>query len=393
MSPETNGDEQHAGFTPHQELFLAQRGLFADPRQFEDPAERMAAWCTVANQSRALGRDDMVHTSLVAAVEAADAMEAAEAPADPNDQTNQYMTLARAAHRLGEGPAYVRTILDKAAAKAGIYGHDEEVLDRDQAVAESVRLQLFAVLAHKTGQGPEYMRPLVDRLRAVNVFITGDAVDRDTSDLRLQQLDKIMGLSRQYGLGEEYEHGVFDEARTRWSPSAASSRESLTAKAYELAGVALAAKRYGLDEAYIHDVLDEGRRVARWGADAGAFAELAKVAHLAEQPERDVADIVIEGLHGIGARETDQPETESVRELNQLLRAIYEPGSKLKEILQGQLTTRGMRLIEDATAHPRRRHEMLNMLLRDVHLAPAVMESRGVRRLPLSYVYRPDTRA
>ncbi len=392
MAPEFNAqDDQTPPVLSYADLsILVERGHFIMPdRDFTSPAEQIDAWCAIAVEDAELG-GSLARKSLEAAVATVDSLgeEGCEEShsSERYSHTRLYVHIAQTAWKAGQDTDYVRGILDKAVSSVSLGSIGNDDLQR-------LRFGIVAKAAHETGQDSDYLQLLVDRIREADANVIQRLAKQRPErvpDTRVKQLERVVELSHSYGLGTTYIRGLFDAAREglQTAPDASASAQHLTSQVHELVGIASLAD-YWQDPEYIYGIIEQGRAIANLGAKPQAFAELAKLAHAIEGPGNYHADILVDALHSMDRREEEPPITEDLRALNSLLQATNEPGPKVREVVQTQIVTRGMRLIERSRSGPRQSHMFLNMLLRGVQLADGVMDRQGVERKPLSYVYRP----
>lgn len=381
-------------FSHHERALFREVGyeygeLFEDDH---DPNDRLNSFlgAASAHPEPILGAG-LARKSFDAALALAGEMDADDTDAMTSSHlTHTYIRIAQTAYdRQDQDPDFVRGVLDTGIAR---------VTDEERPFTPASRmlqLKALAEAAYMTTQGPDYTMAIMDEVRELNA-VTHEGPHRTLgSGLRIRQLDNMLGLSQHLALGTEYARDIIDEELARWPENFPESTGQLDNEIRRLAGIARLAHDYGQEPAYVHAIIHEGRQLANWGAGAEAFAGLASAARDVGVRESYAADIVVEGARHTQRWEKSLPLRDTLNSLNALLgaTAAFDPDSRFRESLQGQLTSRGINLIEETGGTTSQRHRLLNTLLRGFELDGPVVESRGLERRPLSYVFAPTSPA
>ncbi len=360
--------------------------------------------CAIAKDYARQGEDRLARDCLNAALALADNADT-DSTIPAEDDINfrpvtPYASIARVASQIGQEPGVVRNALDR-----GVSAVNKNGQGRSAASLQIVQLEILAEAAHETLRDPDYVRTLVDRIHDLDRGIAATTPEylvgkEATMEGRLRRFDSRVDMAVRYRLGDDYIRSAIDEEKSQWLVSAAVPADELNMKVAEMIRIAAIARKAG-DLDYAHSIIEEGHGIARLGADASAFAELARAVYVNEKPGTSIyeAELLQEGFKRIVHADGQEDPRHTAAAVNLLLNAMYGPRTKMKDFLQAQFATFGIRRIKRAKDvasdsmydNPDRvRHGLLNTLLRGVHLPDIVMEDNGIERRPLSYTFKPE---
>lgn len=363
-------------FNPDEQTAFAHIGGFTIEQVLEGgDLRQITQFCRVAGlEFDQDGGGPFVRKNLQAALAVADASTAGNFT-----RVKGYETIALAAHDAAQTPEDVRLPLDRALAivEADV---DAAPPNGSLSTVNGTTLRIITEAALSTEQNPAYIEPIFDHIRRSAMAQAGVLGDFPW------RIGELMKDARRYGLGEDYEIGLLEEAR-----ATAHELPETSDRVKRLEDMAKVAFRTRHEPQYVRDILEEAQGVAEHEAEdpaeiVGYLTSLARVAYGTEQPARFIFSTLMEA-HAQVRFTPDQTHEDRIRLAGSMKDIILTLADTEKPLSAQHYAAEIIPRIKEVETSPRERHMLLNAALWGIDLPEDLRAVNGITRKPLSLVF------